>query len=223
MPAKTPTTRKRTPEVVVFNDTTRLKSTATKHEYKAFMATKISKLNNPPVITKEEQQEEQQDKKHDKELQALLEGRMMIEKLHESQLSGSERHKYNTQKLAKLGMKVKSKEKMPADMFFAVQRNRQAKADKHIKDAKDRGILNASMKRDIEIMYTGKEGASKKDARRPRKDTDRGLRIGVGKFKDGVLHVSKNHIDRVSGARAAKSKGAGGNNSRHHATRKHRR
>ncbi|KAJ2554534.1 hypothetical protein EV175_002551 [Coemansia sp. RSA 1933] len=203
-PAKAqPTTKKRAPEVVIFNDTTRTKPTTSKHDYKSFMTSKISKLNNPSVpLSKEEQQEEQQDRKHDKELQALLEGRLMIEKLHESQLTGRERHKYNTQKLANLGMKVKSKEKMPADMFFAVQRNRQAKADKHIKDAKDRGVLNASMKRDLEIMYTGKASVPKDT--RPRKDTDRGLRIGDGRFKDGVLHISKNHIDRVSGARAGK-------------------
>ncbi|KAJ1662066.1 hypothetical protein IW140_005705 [Coemansia sp. RSA 1813] len=220
MPANTQPKRKRAPEVMVFKDTTQAKSTASKHEYKSFMTSKISKLNNPPApLTKKERKEEQQDKKNDKELQDLLEGKLMIEKLHESQLTGRERHKYNTQKLAKLGMKVKSKEKMPADMYFAVQRNRQAKADKHIKDAKDRGVLNASMKRELEIMYTGKASAPKDS--RPRKDTDRGLRIGSGKFKDGVLHISKNHIDRVSGARAGKSK-KGGNNPRSGPKKHHR-
>ncbi|KAJ1988775.1 hypothetical protein GGI25_005135 [Coemansia spiralis] len=190
---------KRAPEVVVFNDAQRSASTASKHEYKSFMSSKISKLNtSQKPLTTQEQSEDRLDKKHDKEIQDLLEGRLLIEKLHESQLTGRERHKHNAKKLANLGMKVKSKEKMPADMFFAVQRSRQSKADKHIKDAKDRGILSKSMKRELEIVYTGK--AAKPKDTRPRKDTDRGLRIGVGRYKDGVLHVSKSHIERVSGA-----------------------
>ncbi|KAJ2523446.1 hypothetical protein H4217_000084 [Coemansia sp. RSA 1939] len=237
MPTNVRPTAKRAPEVVVFNDTTRAKPTSSKHEYKAFMATKISKLNSDtsataPRKTKEEEREEQEDRRHDREVEDLLtEGRLMIERLHESQLSGRERHKHNTQKLAKLGMKVRGKEKMPADMFFAVQKNRQARADKHIQDAKDRGILNASMKRELELLYTGKSSAEDKRDSRPRKDTDRGLRIGSGRFKDGVLHISKSHIDRVSGsgsaARVGKSKrsgnphkrasdGAGGGGSKKH-------
>ncbi|KAJ1948339.1 hypothetical protein FBU59_001643 [Linderina macrospora] len=123
----------------------------------------------------------------------------MIEKLHESQLSGKDRLKHNTQKLAKLGMKVKTKEKMPANRWFMVERNRKERARKSIEDAKNRGILNASMKRELEVLHTGKASESG----RP-KNRDRGLKIGSGRFKDGVLHISQSHIDKINGGTAAR-------------------
>ncbi|KAJ1954314.1 hypothetical protein GGI12_005817, partial [Dipsacomyces acuminosporus] len=167
------------------------------------MSSKISKINAKPPKPKtaKELKEEEEEKQNDKELKELLEGKLMIEKLHESQLTGQERHKYNTQKLAKLGMKVKHKEKFPANMYFAVERNRNERVKRDIKDAKDRGILNASMKREIEVLHKGK--LSSDDSNKKRKG-DRGLKIGSGRYKDGVLHISKSHIDRVSGSGPSK-------------------
>ncbi|KAI8324402.1 hypothetical protein GQ54DRAFT_327501 [Martensiomyces pterosporus] len=219
---------KRVPEVVVFDggSSAANKPSTTKFEYKSFMSSKISKINAKPPKpkTQKELKEEEEDKRNDRELKELLEGKVMIERLHESQLTGQERHKYNTQKLAKLGMKVKTKEKMPANMYFAVQRNRDERAKKSIQDAKDRGILNASMKRELELLHTGKT-SDDNSKRKPRGDRglkiggDRGLKIGSGRFKDGVLHISKSHIARVNGSssggeKVGKSK-AGVRNMRH--------
>ncbi|KAJ2775361.1 hypothetical protein IWQ57_000460 [Coemansia nantahalensis] len=190
--------RKRAPEVVVFSEpkAAQAKGGSDKFAYKAFMSSRITKINaaRPKEKTVEERKEEAEDRRHDRELKELLEGKVMIEKLHESQLDGRERHKHNAAKLAALGMKVKTKLKMPANMYYASQRNRAEKAKKEIQDAKDRGVLNAAMKRDIEAAHMGKPAP----ARHRHKRGDGGPNAGPGRFKDGVLHVSKSHINRVA-------------------------
>ncbi|KAJ2611534.1 hypothetical protein H4S08_003111 [Coemansia sp. RSA 1365] len=184
---------KRKPEVVVFNQpsSTIQKQGSSKFAYKSFMSSKISKINAKPPKpkTEEERKEDEQNKQHDIELKELLEGKVMIEKLHESQLSGKDRHKHNTEKLARLGMKVKSKGRIPTDVYFASQHNRGIRAKRAIQDAKDRGVLNDSMKRQLEHGKTSKK-----------RTNDRGPNSGPGKFKDGVLHISKSHIDRINGS-----------------------
>ncbi|KAJ2351218.1 hypothetical protein GGF43_004094, partial [Coemansia sp. RSA 2618] len=194
---------RRAPEVVVFDQSgLEKKPQNSKFEYKAFMSSKITKINAKPpkAKTKEERKEDEEDRQHDRDLKALLEGKVMIEKLYESQLSGKERHKHNAEKLKKLGMKIKTKEKMPADMFFASQRNRAERAKKAVKDAQDRGVLTSSVKRELERAHMGKTSA---EANKKRfKPKERGPDSGPGKFKDGVLHISKSHINRVSGAKA---------------------
>ncbi|KAJ2081994.1 hypothetical protein H4R24_001910 [Coemansia sp. RSA 988] len=191
---------RREPEVVVFEQpgSTISKQGTSKFAYKAFMSSKISKINAKPPKpkTEEEQKEDEQNKQHDLELKSLLEGKMMIEKLHESQLTGKDRHKHNTAKLARLGMKVKSKGRIPTDIYYASQRNRSIRAKKAIQDAKDRGVLNDSVKRELELAHLGKASDNK---RKPRSN-DHGPNAGPGKFKDGVLHISKSHIDRVNGS-----------------------
>ncbi|KAJ2478843.1 hypothetical protein IWW47_006075 [Coemansia sp. RSA 2052] len=178
------------------------------------MSSKISKINAkpPPPKTLKEQKEDEEGRQNDRQLAELLEGRTMIDKLHESQLTGKERHKNNTQKLAKLGMKIKHKEKMPTDMFFNSERARAGRAAKAIQDVRERGLLSTTVKRDIEIQHMGKTSEKKRE-RRP---VDRGLMANTGRLKDGMLHISKKHIDRVNGsasaggggsARVAKSKG----------------
>ncbi|KAJ2805219.1 hypothetical protein H4R20_002178 [Coemansia guatemalensis] len=199
--------RRREPEVVVFDQpgaNIQKQQGTSKFAYKAFMSSKISKINAKPPKpkTEEELKEDEQNKQHDLELKSLLEGKVMIEKLHESQLSGKDRHKHNTEKLARLGMKVKSKGRIPTDIYYASQRNRNTRAKKAIQDAKDRGVLNDSVKREIEVSHFGKASGSK---RKPRL-TDRGPNAGPGKFKDGVLHISKGHIDRVNGSSSATSR-----------------
>ncbi|KAJ2222528.1 hypothetical protein EV180_004295 [Coemansia sp. RSA 518] len=202
MPTDTRKPRKE-PEVVVFDQSrTTPMSQTNKLEYKAFMSSKISKINaKPKPRTKAEVKEDKEDKLHDRNLKALLEGKLMIEQLHESQLSGKERHKHNTEKLKRLGMKIKTKDKMPADMFFATQRNREERAQRAIKDAQDRGVLNAAVRRELERKHTGKTANEGNEKRF--KSKERGPNSGPGKFKDGVLHISKGHIDRISGAKAS--------------------
>ncbi|KAJ1644519.1 hypothetical protein J3B02_000231 [Coemansia erecta] len=193
---------KTAPEVVVFDSSALSKKPAgTKADYKKFMSSKISKINAKPAkMSKEEKKEDDESREHDRELKELLEGKLMIEKLHESQLSGKDRHSHNTKKLVKLGMKIKSKANLPANQFFNTLKNQQKRTAQELQDAKDRGILNAAMKRDIEMRHMGKTSDSN-DRRKPKiKMGDRGLRIGSGKYKDGVLHISQSHIDRVSGA-----------------------
>ncbi|KAJ2713807.1 hypothetical protein H4R19_002069 [Coemansia spiralis] len=186
------------PQVIVFDEP---KAAAppkgsSKFAYNSFLSSKISKINRAPPKPKtdQERKEEEEDRRHDRELKELLEGKVMIEKLHESQLDGKARHKHNAAKLAELGMKVKTKLKMPANMYYASQRNRAEKAKKEIQDAKDRGVLNAAMKRDIESAHLGKA----KPTRYKHKRGDGGPNSGPGRFKDGVLHVSKSHIERVA-------------------------
>ncbi|KAJ2848969.1 hypothetical protein IWW36_002962 [Coemansia brasiliensis] len=194
---------KREPEVVVFDSAgLSAKTQNSKYEYKAFMSSKISKIaaKPPKPKSKEERKEDKADRQHDRELKDLLEGKIMIEKLHESQLSGKERHKYNTEKLKRLGMKIHKKEKMPANMYFASQRNREERAQKAIKDANDRGVLTASVKRELERAHLGK--TSSEANKHKFKPKDRGPNSGPGRFKDGVLHISKGHIDRVGGSKS---------------------
>ncbi|KAJ1841866.1 hypothetical protein LPJ70_004055, partial [Coemansia sp. RSA 2708] len=151
-----------------------------------FMSSKVTKIDakRPKPKTKAEQKEEDENRQHDRQLKELLEGKLMIEKLHESQLTGKERHKHNTEKLKRLGMKVKTKEKMPADMYFAVQRNRAERTKKAVQDAQDRGVLTAAVKRELEATYMGKQAAGDSGKKRFKSDS-RGLpNAGPGKFKD---------------------------------------
>ncbi|KAJ2747284.1 hypothetical protein GGI20_000619 [Coemansia sp. BCRC 34301] len=207
---------RREPEVVVFDGSSLARNpTDSKLAYKSFMSSKISKINAKPRAPKsvQEQKEDEEGRQNDRQLAELLEGRTMIDKLHESQLTGRERHKNNTQKLAKLGMKIKHKEKMPTDMFFNSERARAGRAAKAIQDVRERGLLSATVKRDIEMQHMGKTSEKKRE-RRP---ADRGLMANTGRLKDGILHISKRHIERVNGSaaggggssRVAKSKGKG--------------
>lgn len=197
---------KKPPEVIVFDGTSldRPKCRDTKFAYKSFMSSKISKLDRQPTAPKslQEQKDEALQRENDRQLQELLEGHHMVERLNESQLSGKERHKYQKEKLARLGMKAKQKEKMPADMYFNTERARQKRADKAIKDAKDRGILNNAMKRGLERTYKVKQPKAAKKV-------DRGLQIDApGKYVDGgMLMVSKRHIAKVNGSGAGKTVG----------------
>ncbi|KAJ2786040.1 hypothetical protein GGI15_001707 [Coemansia interrupta] len=214
--------KKRTPEVVVF-DGSSLSATSQrpKAEFKNFMSSKISKIDAKPSDqqpqSKADKKEDQESRQHDLELKELLEGRLMIEKLHESQLYGKDRHTHNTQKLAKLGMKVKTKDNLPVNQYISAQRNREKKAAGLLQDAKDRGILNTTLKREIEMKHLGKSGTGSKGGAKGRpahRAGDRGPKIGSGKFKDGILHISRSHIDRVnnsgkSQSRVGKSKGKG--------------
>ncbi|KAJ2756907.1 hypothetical protein GGI19_000495 [Coemansia pectinata] len=204
--AKPATTRtKREPEVVVFDggSTATRNPTDNKFAYKSFMSAKVSKINAkpPPPKSEKEQKEDEEGRQHDRQLAELLEGRSMIDKLHESQLSGKERHKNNTQKLAKLGMKIKHKEKMPTDMFFNSEKARAGRAAKALQDVTERGLLTATVKRDIEMLHMGKTSEKKRE----RKPVDRGLMANTGRLKDGMLHISKKHIDRVNGTAAGGS------------------
>ncbi|KAJ1824161.1 hypothetical protein GGH91_000753 [Coemansia sp. RSA 2671] len=216
-PSAKPTIRtKREPEVVVFDGGAVTRNpTDNKFAYKSFMSSKVSKINAKPPAPKsvKEQKEDEEGRHHDRQLAELLEGKTMIEKLHESQLTGKERHKNNTQKLVNLGMKIKRKEKMPTDMFYNSEKARAGRASKAIQDVRDRGLLSAQVKRDIELLHMGKT-TEKKRERRP---IDRGLMANTGRMKDGMLHISKKHIDRVNGtaangsSRVSKSKGKGNN------------
>ncbi|ORX66742.1 hypothetical protein DL89DRAFT_269778 [Linderina pennispora] len=196
--------KKKAPEVVVF-DASGLapKPAASKLEYKSFMSSKIAKLTASasaaanPKSTKELKQEAE-DRANDRELKALLEGKVMIEQLHESQLSGKDRLKYNAQKLERLGMKKKTKEKMPANRWFMVDENRKMRAKKSIEDAKNRGILNHSMKRELEVLHTGRASEGKQRKR------ERGPRLDGGRVRDGVLHVAQSQIDRINGGAATR-------------------
>ncbi|KAJ2911196.1 hypothetical protein GGI21_000110 [Coemansia aciculifera] len=198
------TSTRREPEVVVFDGGALARNpTDTKFAYKSFMSSKISKINAKPPAPKslKEQKEDEEGRDNDRQLAELLEGKTMIDKLHESQMTGKERHKHNTQKLAKLGMKVKHKEKMPTDMFYNSERARAGRAAKAIKDVRERGLLSATVKRDIELQHMGKTSEKKRE-RRP---VDRGLMANTGRMKDGMLHISKKHIERVNGAAAGGS------------------
>ncbi|KAJ2837079.1 hypothetical protein FBU31_001218 [Coemansia sp. 'formosensis'] len=198
------TRTKREPEVVVFDGGAVTRNpTDNKFAYKSFMSAKVSKINAkpPPPKNLKEQKEDEEGRQNDRQLAELLEGKTMIDKLHESQLTGKERHKSNTQKLAKLGMKIKHKEKMPTDMFFHSEKARAGRAAKAIQDVRDRGLLSATVKRDIEMLHMGKT-TEKKRERRP---VDRGLMANTGRLKDGMLHISKKHIDRINGSGAGSS------------------
>ncbi|KAI9229588.1 MAG: hypothetical protein DHS80DRAFT_22239 [Piptocephalis tieghemiana] len=204
--------------VVTFHEGPKSTSAApgmSKREYKAFMSSKVAKLSMDPTSTKkrgreedkEEEEEERENKILDRELNALLSskgsalqgllksGRTadIVEYCAEESLSGRSRRKAMDEKLTKLGMKNEGKKKnIPLKMHLGMQKASVERGKKTLQEARESGMLTKALARQVEQSMGMGESKAKPSYRR-----DRGLSMGVGKYKDGALHISNREIKRI--------------------------
>nr|KAJ3421809.1 hypothetical protein HK105_002228 [Polyrhizophydium stewartii] len=94
-------------------------------------------------------------------------------------------------------------------MRLGMRKKAEERARKKLQEAKDMGMYHSSLR--TQIM--GSDFVQKSDKDRRKKRSDVGIIGSIGRIKDGVMHVSKKHIDSVNSpggsARGKRRRGAG--------------
>ncbi|KAJ3198961.1 hypothetical protein HDU82_000833 [Entophlyctis luteolus] len=163
-------------------------------EWRAFMASDVSKMNPKPSKvessrTKEEREQDKDDDAKDKELMDLL---------HDEQLFGKDRRKRFEEKLFDLGAKKPSAPKVPFPMRLASIDTKKRRATARLAAAKETGDFHGSLKTSIKAggdKELAKQLAAKSKTRKRR---TRDIDEGNGRFKDGTLHINKNAAAAVA-------------------------
>jgi hypothetical protein len=173
--------------------------TSSKNDLKAFLAGKPPTSANTPMTkaplkatpTALSTEDSQENLKNDLALQRLLTESHLLSSNTSSLLnpSGKNRHKATDLRLQKLGSKtsVFKQEKMPMSHRRGIVKKTVEREGKRRKDAKENGV----------ILEKERKGVGK--------ERDRGRREkgvggpGVGKFKGGVLTLSKRDIEDIQG------------------------
>ncbi|KAJ1555435.1 hypothetical protein HK096_010301 [Nowakowskiella sp. JEL0078] len=192
--------RPKTPQVVVFSDTSTSKNVGlvfNKREKRAFMSSKLTEQleTKKPVSTKEIAEDEE-DIKNNRELMDILKMSKLVEQFTADDLTGKARRNYIQQKITELGGKPAKPQKASLSMAIGLQRVAKERNQKRIQEAKDLGMYHSSLKHHYEdIDKRNEKETSRKAFRRSQKDrvdiVDGG---GIGKFKNGVLRISKKDI-----------------------------
>ena len=107
--------------------------------------------------------------------------------LAEEKTVGKDRLKLQSQKLTKLGLTPPKRNRLPMKEFLAAERNKKKREERLKATTPYQGVVLPSLN----------DGAKKqkfKDKRR-----DKGLQINTGKFKNGMLTLSKNEIKSIQG------------------------
>ncbi|KAJ1671739.1 hypothetical protein EV182_007473, partial [Spiromyces aspiralis] len=131
----------------------------------------------------------------------------LIENVSASQLTGKDRKKHNLERLTKLGLKAPKAEHAPRNIRYEKEKYRQSLAKKQLQDAKDRGVLTDTVKKEIQNGILGKKQPKQKQR-------VRGLKETIGRYRDGTLTISQKDIERITSK--------GGNKSSNHGKSKKR-
>ncbi|KAJ3082634.1 hypothetical protein HK102_001543, partial [Quaeritorhiza haematococci] len=194
------------PEVVVFSETGTSSSSSSKKskaDWSAFMSSDINKVAGDEraakrrKMTAAEKKQEQEDDENDRELMDLLKTSQLIEKYTAEDLTGKERRKYYQQKLIELGGKPAKRPKTSLPIYMGMQKKAKERAEKKLQEAKDSGMYDKSLK------HLFQPSDIIKSQQQPDKKRNRGLKTSIGKFKDGVLHISQRDIDAVAKAKSS--------------------
>ncbi|TPX51881.1 hypothetical protein CcCBS67573_g09992 [Chytriomyces confervae] len=194
--------------VVVFNDANvgkRDPSLGGAREWRTFMASDVSKLTAEPKpkppMSAEDEELEKKDDENDRELLDLIRSSKLIEDFTASELTGRERRSYLEKKMIDLGAKKAPNAKAPFPMRLGMIRAEGERAAKRVQTAKDMGLYHSSLKTQI-LAGDDKERAmklSKKGSGSSKKGGDlKALDGGVGRFRNGTLHIGKGAADVVS-------------------------
>ncbi|KAI8829913.1 hypothetical protein BJ741DRAFT_370299 [Chytriomyces cf. hyalinus JEL632] len=194
--------------VVVFNDANvgkRDPSLGGAREWRTFMASDVSKLTAEPKpkppMSAEDEELEKKDDENDRELMDLIRSSKLIEDFTASELTGRERRSYLEKKMIDLGAKKAPNAKAPFPMRLGMIRAEGERAAKRVQTAKDMGLYHSSLKTQI-LAGDDKEKAmklSKKGSGGSKKGGDlKALDGGVGRFRNGTLHIGKGAADVVS-------------------------
>ncbi|KAJ1970171.1 hypothetical protein IWQ62_000140 [Dispira parvispora] len=191
--------RKRTeapqPEVVHFDNSVveqrKRNVGGSKHEWKKFMSSKIAKVNDESsqTFTPKEKKDEEVNDKLDVELQKLLNDSNILNRVVGESLVGKERHNFNVGKVVELGAKASKPARMPRVMRYMVEKNRKARAERELEDARNVGMLTEASRRMIEAKHK----VVRKEKKEKRKD--KGLRNNAGRFQDGKMIVYRRLLE----------------------------
>ncbi|KAI9183596.1 hypothetical protein H9P43_004514 [Blastocladiella emersonii ATCC 22665] len=227
--------RKPAPQVVVFEDPTKAKAGGNLYEFKKFMSSKVATVTKtappPPPLTSEEAVEEAELNMQDRELDDLIKTSKLIEEFAADELVGRDRRKYQMYKLEELGMKGK-KAKMPEKERHQIRTRDATLERKALSRIEELGLDTRAVKNGLttaralarnvsdkkatsfdKVISFAEFGKKKAPSNKPVKKRDRGIKgAAVGRFKDGMLTLSKRDIERVQSSSAstkAKAKGKG--------------
>ena len=175
--------------VVEFQDPSihRQKAPQTIHDYKQFMTSKVAEPTKKKQ-NRESDAEEEDDERNDKELMDILKTANLIEQYRASELTGKDRIKYQQKKLVELGGKKPKAVYAPQQVRLGMRQKAIERTNKKVQVAKDMGLYHSSLK--TQIM--GHEAVVKN---KKKKRSHSSLDKSIGKFKNGVMHISKSHLE----------------------------
>lgn len=112
-----------------------------------------------------------------------------IEQYLSEQLTGKERRKYNEKRIYELGAKKPKGIKIPTPIALGMQVKRQEREKKNLQEVKDLGLYHHSIKHNWAGSTSSNK--SKKTYR------DKGIKMGIGKVKGGILTLSSNDVKKI--------------------------
>ncbi|KAF9325548.1 hypothetical protein BG006_010979 [Podila minutissima] len=216
--SSTPSSKPRTGADVVVFDASKVgakgaassSAGGTEFNFKKFMSSKISKLDEAPApmenpLTAEEKAEELENKRNDTELHSLIKASRLLEQYNADQLDGAERRRHQRDQLVNLGIQKKEKIKVPFQISIGMMAKQRERDIKELEEAKNNGTYHKSIKHTFAAA-----GGKKKEKSR----SDRGLKSSMGRFKNGTLILTEKEIKSVQREgvkkKTPKKKGGGG-------------
>ncbi|KAF9780241.1 hypothetical protein BJ322DRAFT_1205904 [Thelephora terrestris] len=215
------------PSVVTFQDPSKKPGTSASDRVlkKAFMSSKISKLrkesSNPSEGPKhsEDADLDLSNRQNDALLHKLVHTQLLsgVANPDELNLTGAQRRKALEGRVLELAEKTKTgkgessvrkaeRNKAARRVRLGIEAKQKAVKKQKLEEAKDLGNYHPTLKRIFE------DDSESRPSRR-----DRGLKMGVGKYKDGVLKLNRNEIRSVTGrSSSSRIKGKGRGASRKH-------
>lgn len=109
----------------------------------------------------------------------------LVEELGASQLSGKDKREYERKWLQRVGANPEKRNNIPYHI---------------LKGMRKKQSIRETKKRNIDIQAGNKPGVSS-DVKERTEDRDRGLRRKFGKYKEGVLQLSKDEVMSITGSR----------------------
>ncbi|KAG0332181.1 hypothetical protein BG004_001358 [Podila humilis] len=178
---------------------------STEFNFKKFMSSKISKLDEAPApmenpLTAEEKAEEKEMKRNDAELHTLIKASRLLEQYNADQLDGADRRRHQRDQLVNLGVQKKSKLKVPFQISLGMMSKQRERDIKELEEAKNNGTYHKSIKHTFAAA-----GGKKKEKSR----SDRGLKSSMGRFKNGTLVLTEKEIKSVQREGVKKKKTPG--------------
>ncbi len=83
---------------------------------------------------------------------------------------------------------------VPTNIRFGMEKKARERMEKRIQEAKDRGLYNAQTKH----LYVDEKTKVRNQKKVKTAKSGRGLTGSIGKYKNGVLHISKKDIEATS-------------------------
>ncbi len=167
------------------------------------MSSKISKINmdHPAEIVPKIAQDKQDDE-HDQEIMDMFKTNQLVKQFTASNLTGREKLRYMKEQMESLRGKQKAvKTSLP--IHLGMKKKAQERVVKKVEHAKNVGIYTDK----LEQEFLHGEKALKNSLNKKKQKIDSGLVGSVGKYKKGVMVVSKKVIEAVENGKKKSKKG----------------